>query len=118
MPTKDQLLWLQEHAAEELRALPPGPARQSDQARWLHAAWQCAGVALGKQRAQPGSTRAAAIALCARINAGETVPIDDLRRVTMPKAERDHLRREHPATKKPAAQLDAEIAQVLSGRKD
>jgi hypothetical protein len=87
----------------------------SEQARWLHAAWQCAGIALGEHRAQRGSTRADAVALCARIIAGEHVPIDELRRVTMPAAEREFLRREHHATKKPAAQLDREIAEVLHG---
>ena len=113
-PTKEQLLWLQEHASDELRALPIGPARVSEQARWLFAAWQCTGVALGKRRAQPGSTRAEATSLCARIIDGEHVPLDDLRRVTMPKAEREHLLREHHATKKPASQLDAEIAEALA----
>jgi hypothetical protein len=112
-PTKDQLLWLQEHASDELRALPIGPARTSEHARWLNAAWQCAKVALGERRAQPGSSRADALALCARIIAGETVPIDELRRVTTPKGERDFLR-EHHAAKKPAAQLDAEIAEALA----
>ncbi|HSX23397.1 MAG TPA: hypothetical protein VLE97_11540 [Gaiellaceae bacterium] len=97
-PTRDQLLWLREQASDELRALPIGPARVGERARWLNAAFQCAGVALGERRAQPGSSRAEAADLCARIIEGEAVPVDELRRATTPKSRR---------------QLEAEIARAL-----
>jgi hypothetical protein len=102
-----QIVVLQDQLSDEIRALPLGPARWSDHAKWLQAAWSCAKVALGQQRAQAGSSRAKARALCARIIEGETVPIDELLSATTPKSKRQH------ATKKTARQLDNEIAEAL-----
>lgn len=105
--TKDASLEvLRSQLSDEIRALPMGPARMSDHARWLQAAWDCTNVALGNRRAQPGSSRASSRALCARIIAGETVPIDDLRGVTTSASKRAF-------EKKTARQLDREIADIL-----
>ena len=105
--TKDAALEaLRSQLSDEIRALPMGPARVSDHARWLQAAWDCTNVALGNRRAQQGSSRAAARAMCARIITGENVPTDELRRVTAPASQREF-------EKKTARQLDREIADVL-----
>lgn len=112
--TDEQLAVLQAQLSREIHAIPSGPARVSARAQWLDAAWHCANVALGKRRAQPGSSRAKARALCARIIEGETVPIDELRSVTTPKSTRQFLSKPQHATKKSARQLDAEIAHALA----
>lgn len=104
--TNGSLEALRSQLSDEIRALPLGAARLSAHAQWLQAAWDCTNVALGNRRAQQGSSRAAARALCARIIAGENVPIDDLRGVTMAASKRAF-------EKKTARQLDREIADVL-----
>lgn len=63
-----------------------------------------------------GSSRAKARELCTRIIDGETVPIDELRRVTTPETTRAFLGKQQHATKKTARQLDGEIADALTQR--
>lgn len=108
---------LENRLSGEIRALPIGPARTSPDAEWLNLAWRVVRVARGIDRAQAGSSRAKASQIATKIDGGERVPIDDLRRVVLKPSEREFIARsarDQHATKKTAAQLDRDIAEVLA----
>jgi hypothetical protein len=84
---------LEEKLSSSIRALPMGAARISPEAEWLNLAWRVVRVAGGRARAQRGSSRAEAAKIAARIDDGEHVPIDALRKVVLSASEREFIAR-------------------------